>query len=140
MPVRKKPSANIVGKGKNAGDPHCFLSSYTNSIIYASFKLSSANVLNLDKSTFLLHFKEYNKENGAANNSLPNNKFFYLVQMKEFADDNLKFNGNFCKTVENTVGNVENCLLPVTFPFPNVFKRLVQQTCTKWVETNPITS
>ena len=43
-------------------------------------------------------------------NPFPNNKFLDSSKLKEFADDNFKFNGNcwkFSKRVENNVGKWE---------------------------------
>ena len=44
--------------------------------------------------------------------------------MKEFADDNFKYNANggkFFRTVENTVGKGKICLLRAISPFPAMF-------------------
>ena len=61
----KKAIENIVGKGENAGKQHfllfpqCFYTlSQTNFSISATFKFSSANALNLDKSNNLSFGKE----------------------------------------------------------------------------------
>ena len=51
--------------------------------------------------------------------------------MKEFSDDNYKFDEHgrkFSKWIENTVGKGRNCSLRAISPFPTVFKRLVEQT------------
>ena len=50
--------------------------------------------------------------------------------MKEFADDNFKFDENgrkFSKRVENT-GKRRNCSLRAISPFPTMISRLVLQT------------
>ena len=65
--------------------------------------------------------------------------------MKDFADDNFKFNENgrkFSKRVENTVGKKEKLLVASNSSFSHsVFNRLVQQTRKKsdlvWERVNP---
>ena len=56
-------------------------------------------------------------------------------KLKEFADDNFKFDENgskLSKRVENTVGKVEKLLVTSNFSFSHsVFKRLVSQGCQK---------
>ena len=50
-------------------------------------------------------------------------------KLKEFADDNFKFDENgrkFFKHVENTVGKGEICSLRVISPFPTVFSKVLQ--------------
>ena len=52
-------------------------------------------------------------------------------KLKEFADDNFKFDENgrkFSKRVENTVGNGEIAHYEQFLLFPQCFKRLVMQT------------
>ena len=47
-------------------------------------------------------------------------------KLKEFADDNFKFDengGKFCKGVENTVENRRNRSLRAISPFPTVFSK-----------------
>ena len=47
---------------------------------------------------------------GTSLNPLPDDKFFYFYKLKEFADDNFKFDENgrkLSKQVENTVGKGE---------------------------------
>ena len=47
-------------------------------------------------------------------------------KLKEFADDNFKFDENgrkFSKRVENTVGKVEIACLRAVSPFPTVFSK-----------------
>ena len=48
--------------------------------------------------------------------------------MKEFADNNLRFDENGSKMVEKTVGKGEIACAEQFSPFPSVFKRLVLQT------------
>ena len=62
-------------------------------------------------------------------------KFFYPItrrqildpsKLKEFADDNFKFDENgrkLSKQVENTEGKGKNCSLPAISPFPTVFSK-----------------
>ena len=63
-------------------------------------------------------------------NSFPNDKFYTLSNLKEFADDNFKFyenGGKVSRRIENTVGKRE--VLMRNFYFSHsVFKGLVQQT------------
>ena len=57
-------------------------------------------------------------------NQLPDDKILDCSKLKEFADDNFKFDENGSKSskqIENTVGKGEIAL------FPSVFKRLVSQ-------------
>ena len=61
-------------------------------------------------------------------NSLPNDKFSDSSKLKEFADDNFKFDENgrkFCKRVENTVGKGEIARHEQFLLFPQCF----QKTC-----------
>ena len=58
-------------------------------------------------------------------NPLPDNKF-KTSKLKEFADDNFKFDKNgrkLSKHVENTVGKRRNCSLQAISPFPTVFSK-----------------
>ena len=51
---------------------------------------------------------------------------FRLFQLKEFADDNFKFDENgrkLSKQVENTVGKGEIARYEQFFPFPTVFSK-----------------
>ena len=57
-------------------------------------------------------------------NPFPNYKF-YTFKLKEFADDNSKFDendGKFSKWIENT-GKRRNCSLQAFSPFPAVFSK-----------------
>ena len=47
-------------------------------------------------------------------------------KLKEFADDNFKFDENgrkFLKSVENTVGKMRNCFLGAMSRFPSMFSK-----------------
>ena len=51
---------------------------------------------------------------------------FNASKLKEFADDNFKFDENgreFSKWVENTAGKRRNCSLRAISPFPKVFSK-----------------
>ena len=55
----------------------------------------------------------------------PKQQISHSSKLKEFADDNLKFDGRgrkFSKRVENTVGK-GNCSLRAISPFPTVFSK-----------------
>ena len=57
------------------------------------------------------------------NISFPNNKILDSTKLKEFADDNFKFDENgrkFSKWLEST-GKRRNCFLQATSPIPTVF-------------------
>ena len=59
-------------------------------------------------------------------NSLPDNKILDSSKLKDFADDNIKFEENsrkLFKPVENTVGKRRNCLLRAISPFATVFSK-----------------
>ena len=59
---------------------------------------------------------------------------FRLFELKEFADDNFKFDENerrFTKPVGNTVGKGEIARYEQFLLSQSVFKRLVMQTCKK---------
>ena len=61
----------------------------------------------------------------------PKGHVFHSSKLKEFADDNFKFNENgrkFSKWAENTVGKGEIDLKEQFLLFPQYFKRLVLQT------------
>ena len=56
---------------------------------------------------------------------------FSSSKLKEFADDNFRYdeNGrNFSTRVVKHYGKMRNCSLGAISPFPSVFKRLVQET------------
>ena len=62
-------------------------------------------------------------------NPFPNDKFFDSFKLKDFADDNFKFDENgrkFAKGVENTVGKGEIARYEQFLLFPLCF----QKTCT----------
>ena len=64
-------------------------------------------------------------------NPFPYNKFLDSFTLKEFADNNFKFDkieSKFSKRVENTVGKGEIAHYEQFLLFPSVFKRLVLQT------------
>ena len=64
-------------------------------------------------------------------NSLPNDIFLDPSNLKEFADDNFKFNKNdqkFSKRVKNNVWNGEIACYEQIFLFPQCFKSLDLQT------------
>ena len=59
-------------------------------------------------------------------NSLPNNKFLDCYKLKEFADDNFKFDVNgrkLSKQVENTVGKGEIARYEQFLLFPQCFQK-----------------
>ena len=61
--------------------------------------------------------------------SLPNDKILGMSKLKDFADNNFKFDENgrkFFKQVENTVGKVEIARHEQFLLFPQCF----QKTCT----------
>ena len=63
-------------------------------------------------------------------NSFPNDKFLDSSKMKEFADDNFKFDENgrkFSKQVENIVGEGEIARYQQSLLFPQC---CLQKTCT----------
>ena len=56
----------------------------------------------------------------------PKRQILDSCKLKEFADDNFKFNGNgrqFFKQVENAEGKRRNCSLRAISPFPSVFSK-----------------
>ena len=58
--------------------------------------------------------------------SLPNDKFYTLQKLKEFADDNFRFDetgGKFFKRVENTVGKEEIACYEQFLLFPQCFQK-----------------
>ena len=60
-------------------------------------------------------------------NSLPDNKIFYSSKLKEFADDNFKFDENgrkLFKQVENTVGKGEIARYEQFLLFPHCFQKV----------------
>ena len=62
-------------------------------------------------------------------NPFPNDKFLDWSKLKEFADDNFKFDendGKFPKRIENTVGKGEIARYEQFLLFPQCF----QKTCT----------
>ena len=62
-------------------------------------------------------------------NPFPNDKFFDSFNLREFAEDNFKFDENdrkFSKQVENTVGKGEIARYDEFLLFPQYF----QKTCT----------
>ena len=62
----------------------------------------------------------------SALNPLPDGKILDSFKLKEFADDNFKFDENcrkLSKWVENTVGKRRNCSLRAISPFPIVFSK-----------------
>ena len=64
-------------------------------------------------------------------NTFPNDNFLDSSKMKEFADDNFKFDENgrkLSKLVENTVGKGEIAHYEQFFLFPQCF---LQKTCTR---------
>ena len=84
-------------------------------------------------SLFSLQFAEYTSQTTVFSilSTLSQTTNFYSSKLKEFVDDNFKFDKNgrkFSKWVENTVGkgeiaNIKQCLL-----FLGVFKRLLLET------------
>ena len=64
-------------------------------------------------------------------NPFSKRQFFYSSKLKEFADDNCKFDKNGRKVFkweENTMGKRRNCSLRAFFSFPTVFsKKLMLQ-------------
>ena len=76
--------------------------------------LSSANAFNLEQSKTLQFGKGL---------SLSQTSILDASKLKEFTDDNFKFNGNgrkFCKWIECTVGKRMNCLSRAISPFRTV--------------------
>ena len=76
-------------------------------------------------------------------NPFPNDKFFDSSKLKDFADDNFKFDENgrkFFKGEENTVGKGE--IACYVSPFPTVFSK--DMYCKKpgliWKRVNPFIS
>ena len=64
-------------------------------------------------------------------NHFQNNKFLDSSKLKEFADDNFKFNesgGKFFKWVENTVGIEEIARYEQVLLSQSVIKKLILQT------------
>ena len=62
----------------------------------------------------------------SAFNSFPKRQILDATKLKEFADDNFKFDENgtkFSKRLENTVGKEKNCSLRAISPFPTVFSK-----------------
>ena len=81
--LKKKPFANIVGKGENAGNQHFLLFPqffFTQRQKLLFYYLSSASALNSDQSRILLYGKEVNL------NTLPDDKILALSKLKAFAD------------------------------------------------------
>ena len=64
-------------------------------------------------------------QNGSCINPLPDDKF-YTSKLKEFADDNFKFDENGRKLSQmggKHCGKRRNCLLQAISPFPTVFSK-----------------
>ena len=83
---------------------------------------SSANAINLNMFKMLSYCKEF----VSRVNPLPNDKFLNSSKLKEFADDNFKFNGNgrkLSKRVENTVGKGEIARYEQFLLFPQCFQK-----------------
>ena len=58
-------------------------------------------------------------------NSFPNDKFLDSSKLKEFADDNFKFNefSDVLQTVRKQCRMMRNCSLRAISPFPTVFSK-----------------
>ena len=62
----------------------------------------------------------------------PKRQIFYSSKLREFADDNFKFDetgGKFLKRVENTEGKGEIAHYEQFLLFPQYFKQLLLQIC-----------
>ena len=95
--------------------------------------VNESNSVTIDSGSILIElsyrrsFTSYSEEF----NSFPNDYFFNSSKLKEFADNNVKFNENgrkFSKRVENTVGKGEIARYEQFLLFPQCFRRLVWQT------------
>ena len=73
------------------------------------------------------HCEKGNKPAKYSVNPLPDNKFLDSSKLKEFADDNFKFDENgrklSCKRVENTVGKGEIARYEQFLRFPQCFQK-----------------
>ena len=58
----------------------------------------------------------------------PKQQILDSSKIKDFADDNFKFDENGTKNGRKHCGKRRNCSLRAFSPFPSVFKRLLQQT------------
>ena len=73
-------------------------------------------------------------------NSVQNNKFLDSSKLKEYADDNFKFEGNgkkFSKRVEDTAGKGEMVCSKQFLLFPQCFQDLLTAAVAYWLECPP---
>ena len=114
--MKKKPFENIVENRENAGNqhflhfPHFFLL-FPKFEFSVTFILLSADAFNLNQCKDFSVGKELKKVlKCKLVNPFPNDKFLGSSKLKEFANNNSKFDkngGKFFKRVENTVGKGE---------------------------------